>query len=253
MLIHKACDLLYEASIAVTFLEKGKYKVMPDFSLLDPAAAVVTASPWLSELRGLPLHFKPTILPNLKEINNVFATIFSGAFYIFVRNSPPNYLIDLWPWWTFLILSFVCFITILSLLLWKKKDVNNDKTKCPIVLHSGFYIILFCSITMGCGLVKLLEDHVYLDGKAIEAEQGSSVKNVLVQLYDVNEKIRCQVQGDAKGHYETLISKDTFGSIKDWRLEISAKGYDDAKIPIADGDVLFSQWRQVILFPQNGD
>ena len=223
---------------------------MADFNLIDSAAVVIAASPWLSELKKLPLHFNFPGLPQIKEINNVFATIISGILYIFVKNSPPSYLIVMWPWWTFLIFSFLSFAIILSLLIWKKEDVEKDRTRWPVILHSTFYIVLFCSITIGCGLVKLLESHVHLAGKATAAEEGSPVKNVLVQLYDKEERIRCQVQGDAKGFYEALIKKDTFDRIKDWRLEISGKDYDDAKIPIADGDVLLSQWRQVVLFKQ---
>lgn len=220
--------------------------------LVDIGAFVVAVSPWVTELERLPLHFKPPVLKELRGINNAVATILSGTLYIFVSQSHPDNLIRMWPWWIFFLMSAASFVFILILLLWKKEDVEdeNNQHKWPVVVHSVLYCFLFCCITMGFGLVKLLEDHVHLTCKVIEAQTGSPVKNPLVSLYDADNKVQCQVDGGAGGYCETLIKKETCNNIKNWRLEVSAKGYNPAIMPIMDCTALLARWRKVRLSPQ---
>ena len=104
---------------------------------------------------------------------------------------------------------------------------------------------------MGCGLVKLFEDYVHLTGKVIEAKEGFPVERPLLQLYDTNDEIQWEVRGDHKGNSETFIHKELFESIKYWRLEVSAEGYNEERIGIANGNVLVSHWREVLLLKQN--
>jgi len=83
---------------------------MLDLSLIDGAAGATMASPWVSEFKKLStIHFNSSILRDLKEINNTFATIFSGALYFYVSYSNPDNLIRMWPWYVFIILAFISF------------------------------------------------------------------------------------------------------------------------------------------------
>lgn len=172
--------------------------------------------------------------------------------YLFVSESHPDNLIRLWPWQAFWGLAALSALIVLGLLLWAKEGVENvnKKWKWPVVVHTIFYITLFCSITMGFGLLKLLEDHVYLAGTVIEAESGSPVKDPSLLLYDAGDNLRCQVKGDGEGYCETLIKKETCNSIQNWRLMVSAEAYKQARMPIVDCTALHVQWRKLRLRPQ---
>jgi len=139
-----------------------------------------------------------------------------------------------------------------SLLLCKKGDVEDVEKKeiLPILFHTVFYISLFCSITIGFGLLKLLEDYSHLTGRVIEFESDSPVKHPSILLTDTEDIMRSQIEGDEEGYCETLLKQETCESIENWKLVITAKGYDPLRIPILDCINLSARWRKIRLRKQ---
>jgi hypothetical protein len=225
---------------------------MPDLSLLDTAAMAVSASPWLTEVKALPIHFSPPSVNHFQRINNAFATIFSGAVYIFVSNTPGTLLLQVWPWWCFMLISAVCVCVLIGLLLWKIDDVNGGKAIWPLVLHSALYFVIFCSITLGCGLVKLLETNVHLVGKAVSAASGKPVAGARIQLYD-ESALRLEVRSNREGIYQTLLSKEVLAKMDGLRMEVLARGYDLKSITLSDEVMFMTQWQQVVLVQSEED
>lgn len=210
------------------------------------AATGVSLSPWLTEIKKIPLHFSPPQLKNLKEVNNILATVFAGAIYTYVTFSLPSVILGLLSWWYYWIIAGVCAVGMLILLLWKKSVVNTKGTPWPAVLHSILYITMFCLVTLSFGQLNILKEYVPIYIAVYDSKTDAPLPAfVSMQKPSGADVFKCHANENGKA--SVILDRVTFENISNCHLVIMLSGYITKRRTIIDGNDLFNYLKMVKL------
>jgi hypothetical protein len=202
-------------------------------SWLKPLEALAAGGfPWLSQLRALNIHFAPQGV-DVKGILNFFASLFAVAAYGYCTYASPHQLLFLPPWWLFVAMAFVMSFAYFSLFLYARGRVNAGSARWPILVAFPLYVLLFSSVTLGFGLLKLYENNLVVTGRVTDSADDHPVPLVTVAITDT-ARFHATAETDAHGRFLLVVPKD----VAKGTLRVSAGGQPDyfPELKTVDGE-----------------
>ncbi|ELR69044.1 hypothetical protein C900_05529 [Fulvivirga imtechensis AK7] len=166
------------------------------------------AFPWISQLKKLDIHFKSKGF-DAHGIYNFFASIFSMSIFIYMSESLPYEIINFPSWWIFIISAFVLCLIYIFIYIYYKNDVNSDKMKWPIFVNFVSYVLLFCTLTTGFGLLKVHYGYYYFKGRVVN-EKEEPISSAFLEVRGNSNEVINEFYSDDKGVFNILIAKDDF-------------------------------------------
>jgi hypothetical protein len=170
---------------------------------------LVGAFPWISELRNLDIHFAQ---PNIKtsSIFNFFASLFAMGLFVYSYYVNPYQLIQL-PTWIYFLLA-ACILTILyfSIFIYNKEKVQQGEKKGVVIINFIIYILIFCSLTICFGLLKVFKDYVIINGKVVSAAEKSTSADC--NLWFANGRL-LNFKSNNAGRFTVMLKTDELDQI----------------------------------------
>ncbi|WP_452226820.1 hypothetical protein [Lacinutrix cladophorae] len=209
---------------------------------------LVGAFPWISQLRGLDIHFKiPSF--NLKSIFNFFASLFSLSIFLYM-NRLDVYDFIYWPdWKLFIGIGFILMISYFVVLIYRMSDVNSNKSKWPIILNFITYILIFSCLTTGFGLLKTYKDHYVVKGIVVNNKEELIEKSIITLLYKNDSQYDVRTMTNLDGKYSLVIPKEIANDFN--KLEVIKNGYKNYSEQFGNISALKSLTKKIILIDLN--
>lgn len=181
------------------------------------------AFPWISQFKKLKIHFEIKEF-KLASIYNFFASLFSISIFAYCNYSNPYQLISLPSWWIFILFSLILTIVYFTIYFFYKEKVESKKNKISVIFNFIIYIAIFCSLTLGFGLLKVYSNYYVIKGKVVDySDNNLSLSEVEVGISDNDRKFEQISLTDKDGNFQLLIQKEY---IEDYKyLSVSKEGY----------------------------
>lgn len=214
---------------------------------IDIVSIGVGIFPWISQIKGLDIHFKNRNFP-LKTIFNVFASLFSLAIFYGIGQAQTTDLLEKPHWAYFIVLGFIVLILYFIVLFYKRSSVNSGQSKWPIILNFALYSIFFASITIGFGLQRPYQDHYILNGSLNLKEIGlePSENKIEIFLYPKTHSSKILHEIPKKnGKFRFKIKKESFENYN--RLFINGTGFQPINYTFSSISALKQKIRNVKL------
>ena len=173
-------------------------------------AFTLGAFPWISELKKMDIHFKKSNI-EISKIDNFFASLFATSIFFYFTNINKYQLIHIWTWWVFILSAFILTIIYFIIFISNKEQVNNNKTNWPIIVCFVLYILIFCSLTTGFGILNVYKDSVVIKGQ-VHNSAGKCTRSDFSILFNSGKILNFKT--NLNGDYVVLIDKDSIDKIQ---------------------------------------
>ena len=188
--------------------------------------------PWISQFKQLKIHFNLGDEMDLRTIFNFFGSLFATSIYGFSIYTHPIEVVTMPAWWVFILLALLLTILYLGLLLFYGRSEKTPFSITIVIISFVLYVGIFCSLTAGFGVLRVLEGYYVLRGQVVEAVSGIGVPGAEIDFTGGNG-YRSFVRADKSGRFVHLIEKDDLDRIN--KLDVTKDGFRDGRFSVPEG------------------
>lgn len=179
-----------------------------DFSWNEAIQAfMLGAFPWISQFKKLDIHFRLKDI-EIRSIYNFFASLFSFSIFFYLNYSHPDQLMDLLGWWWFISFSFLLTSIYFTIFFFFREKVNLNILKWPVIINFFVYVLIFCMLTTGYGLLRVYKDYLIIEGKVVEESTGKGIAQAEITIDDSEAKTLKNIVSDRKGRFKVLLNRE---------------------------------------------
>ncbi|WP_103068260.1 hypothetical protein [Aquimarina sediminis] len=206
---------------------------------------LIAGFPWISQLKNLNIHFKIQSF-ELKSIYNFFASLFGVSIYIQL-NRLGTYDLLYWPnWMVFIVGAFILTLIYMFTLIYKYKEVNSNKISWPIITNFIVYVLIFCCLTSGFGLLETYTDHYVIKGIVTDHENSKIERAQLgVMSKNVEKYPDLVTLTKQDGSFSILIPKKNAHEYNE--IEVIRAGYEEFIVQFGNMSSLKSLSQKILL------
>ena len=200
-------------------------------------AFVAGGFPWISQFRKLRIHFevvadKQVDGRDFRTIFNFFASLFATSIYGYSIYAHPMDIVT-WPrWWVFILGALALTVAYLGLFLFYSKDVRDNRKMGIVLTNFGLYIGIFCCLTAGFGVLRVLDDYYVLRGEVVDIQSGAAVPRADIGFEGL-ENYHSVARTDDDGEFVHLIEKPNLEKIN--RVVVTKDGYQEKRLSLPGG------------------
>jgi len=206
----------------------------PEWSNLAEAF-VVGGFPWISQFKQLKIHFKFNDGTDFRTIFNFFGSLFATSIYGYSIYAHPIEVVSMPAWWVLILVALLLTVIYLALYLFFGRAARSPSSIAAVVAGFVIYVGIFCSLTGGFGVLRLLEDHYILRGKVLDSANGAPVPAAELD-FTGDGGYRDLVRTDEDGKFVHLIEKDALDKINE--VKVTKTGYHDDLLVLPQGSNL---------------
>ena len=181
-----------------------------DVKLLLEAFAT-TAFPWISQFKALKVHFE-IVGFDISAISNFFASLFAFYIFAFFQYLHPSQLGSfLLFWWAFIVVALILTIIYISIFFYNRNEVNSGRKTGLVISNLVIYILIFCFLTTGFGLLRVYKPYYVIQGQILDDSTNVGINKLDVSIFRMveNEKIQYSTtKTDLDGDFIILIKKE---------------------------------------------
>ncbi|MGB0789074.1 MAG: hypothetical protein ACPGQR_06020, partial [Marinirhabdus sp.] len=177
-------------------------------------AFLLGAFPWMSQLKKLDIHFEPPQV-KLKPIANLFASIFSMGFFLFIRGTLPKTLLSsFFGWGVFLFTAFVLVLVYIYIYIHFREQVKLGKVKWPIITTFLLYVLIWVSFTGAFGVLTTYAQNYVLNGKIVEKGNTKGIYGAKLSILNQQQNVIASDNSDEEGDFQIVVNRDEIEQCK---------------------------------------